>query len=185
MSLADRLAAAKRERGVVAGPTSTDGFEPAAPRPRRSADPFAELKRTVHQTLLDNLGPKLYDSRLTQSELEQKVRQTLQEVLAQDDTPLTVADRARIAQEIADDILGYGPLEPYLRDPDITEVMVNGYDAIYIERAGRIHAVDGTFSDEGHLRRTIDKIVARVGRRVDESSRWSTRDCPTAAASTP
>ncbi len=98
------------------------------------------------------------------------MRQTLQEVLAQDDTPLTVADRARIAQEIADDILGYGPLEPYLRDPDITEVMVNGFDSIYIERAGRILSVDGTFADEGHLRRTIDKIVARVGRRVDESS---------------
>ncbi len=171
MSLADRLAAAKRERGVItAEPTSDGGFTAAAPRTRRNADPFAELKRTVHQTLLDNLGPKLYDSRLTQSELEQKVRQTLQEVLAQDETPLTVADRARIAQEIADDILGYGPLEPYLRDADITEVMVNGYDSIYIERAGKIHQVEGTFTDEAHLRRTIDKIVARVGRRVDESS---------------
>jgi pilus assembly protein CpaF len=172
MSLADRLAAAKRDRGVI--PQDNGGgdgsFVSAAPRARRSIDPFSDLKRTVHQTLLDNLGPKLYDSRLTQSELEQKVRQTLQEVLAQEETPLTVADRARIAQEIADDILGYGPLEPYLRDPDITEVMVNGFDAIFIERAGRVHAVEGTFSDEGHLRRTIDKIVARVGRRVDESS---------------
>ena len=91
-------------------------------------------------------------------------------MLAQDETPLTVADRARIAQEIADDILGYGPLEPYLRDADVTEVMVNGFDSIYVERAGRIHQVDGTFNDEAHLRRTIDKIVARVGRRVDEAS---------------
>jgi pilus assembly protein CpaF len=172
MSLADRLAAAKRERGVAPAEAALgDGeFSPAAPRIRRTADPFAELKRTVHQTLLDNLGPKLYDSRLTQSELEQKVRQTLQEVLAQEETPLTVADRAKIAQEIADDILGYGPLEPYLRDTDITEVMVNGFDQIYIERSGRIHNVDGAFSDEAHLRRTIDKIVAKVGRRVDESS---------------
>jgi pilus assembly protein CpaF len=124
----------------------------------------------VHQTLLDNLGPKLYDSRLTQADLEQKVRSTLQEVLAQDDTPLTVADRARIAQEIADDILGYGPLEPFLRDPDVTEVMVNGPDSIYIERGGRLFEVAGSFTDEAHLRRTIDKIVARVGRRVDEAS---------------
>jgi pilus assembly protein CpaF len=172
MSLADRLAAAKRERGVVPAEAALgDGdFSPAAPRIRRAADPFAELKRTVHQALLDNLGPKLYDSRLTQSELEQKVRQTLQEVLAQEETPLTVADRAKIAQEIADDILGYGPLEPYLRDSDITEVMVNGFDQIYIERGGRIHNVDGAFTDEAHLRRTIDKIVAKVGRRVDESS---------------
>ena len=124
----------------------------------------------MHQALLDNLGPKLYDSRQTQSELEQKVRQTLQEVLSQEDTPLTTADRARIAQEIADDILGYGPLEPYLRDPDITEVMVNGSSDIWIERAGRIYKTEGEFTDENHLRRTIDKIVARVGRRVDESS---------------
>src|SRR4249919_2839460 len=117
MSLADRLAAAKRERGVVTTEStgSSDGFTAAAPRARRSTDPFAELKRTVHQTLLDNLGPKLYDSRLTQSELEQKVRQTLQEVLSAGDMPLTGGDRVRIAQEIADDILGYGPIEPYLR----------------------------------------------------------------------
>ena len=136
----------------------------------RAVDPFDELKRTVHQSLLENLGPKLYDSRLSQGELEQKVRLTLQEVLAQEDTPLTIADRTRIAQEVADDILGYGPLEPFLRDVDVTEVMVNGPDRIYIERAGRIHPVPGRFTDEGYLRRTIDKIVGRVGRRVDEAS---------------
>jgi len=170
MSLADRIAAAQRDRGVTATAPSGEGFAGPAARARRATDPFADLKRAVHQTLLDNLGPKLYDSRMTQSDLELKVRQTLQEVLSKDETPLTVADRARIAQEIADDILGYGPLEPYLRDPDVTEVMVNGYDSIYIERAGKILPVDGSFTDEGHLRRTIDKIVARVGRRVDESS---------------
>jgi pilus assembly protein CpaF len=171
MSLADRLAQAKRDRGVTVAEPSTDALDgqPYA-RHRRSQDPFAELKRTVHQALLDNLGPKLYDSRLTTSELEQKVRSTLQEVLALEETPLTNTDRARIAQEIADDILGYGPLEPYLRDPDITEVMVNGPEQIYIERAGLLYEVDGRFADEAHLRRTIDKIVARVGRRVDEAS---------------
>ncbi len=169
MSLADRLAAARRERTVDG--TVDSGDAGPAPRNRRGPeDPFAELKRTVHQELLESLGPKLYDSRLTQSELEQRVRLTLQEVLSQDDTPLTVADRARIAQEIADDILGYGPLEPFLRDPDITEIMVNGEEAIYVERAGRIYPVQAHFADEAHLRRTIDKIVSRVGRRVDESS---------------
>jgi pilus assembly protein CpaF len=120
--------------------------------------------------LLDTLGPKLYDARMTQSELEAKVRKTLQEVLAHEETPLTLQDRTRIAQEVADDILGYGPLEPFLRDTDVTEVMVNGYDAIYVERNGKISPVDGGFADETHLRRTVDKIVARVGRRVDESS---------------
>jgi pilus assembly protein CpaF len=170
MSLADRLAAAKLDRGATTAETKHEALSGTPTRPRRGVDPFADLKRTVHQTLLDSLGPKLYDSRTTQSELESKVRQSLQEVLAQDETPLTATDRTRIAQEIADDILGYGPLEPYLRDSDVTEVMVNGFDAIYVEKAGRLHEVDGRFADEAHLRRTIDKIVARVGRRVDESS---------------
>jgi len=170
MSLAERIAAAKRDRGVAEAGASGEALGSTPARSRRTGDPFADLKRAVHQTLLDSLGPKLYDSRLTQADLEQKVRSTLQEVLAQDDTPLTVADRARIAQEIADDILGYGPLEPFLRDPDVTEVMVNGPDSIYIERGGRLFEVAGSFTDEAHLRRTIDKIVARVGRRVDEAS---------------
>jgi pilus assembly protein CpaF len=169
MSLADRLAQAKRDRGQEAPAEPRPGGRPSA-RAARATDPFLALKRQVHQTLLDSLGPKLYDSKLTQSDLEQRVRQTLQETLATSDTPLSVADRTKIAEEIADDILGYGPLEPYLRDPDVSEVMVNGPEDIYIERGGRLHPVDGRFSDETHLRRTIDKIVAKVGRRVDEAS---------------
>jgi pilus assembly protein CpaF len=124
----------------------------------------------VHQALVDSLGPRLYDPHLSESELAAQVRTTLQQVIDAEQTPLSLADRTRIAQDVADDILGHGPLEPYLRDPEITEIMVNGPDDIYIERAGRIHPVDAHFSDDAHLRRTIDKIVARVGRRVDESS---------------
>ena len=174
-----------RPRRRPAGARRRRRSTPPRRAPRRSVDPFADLKRTVHQTLLDNLGPKLYDSRLTQSELEQKVRQTLQEVLAQDETPLTVADRARIAQEIADDILGYGPLEPYLRDPDITEVMVNGLDSIYVERAGRIHPVDGDVHRRG-APAPHDRQDRGAGRAAGSTSpaRWSTPACPTAAAST-
>ena len=171
MSLSDRLAEARRARSADSSTEQRSGeVKAGVSRGRRQTDPFAELKRTVHQTLLESIGPQLYDSRLTQSELEQRVRLTLSEVLAADDTPLTVSDRARIAQDIADDILGYGPIEPYLRDPDITEVMVNGPDSIYVERGGRIFGVEGQFTDESHLRRTIDKIVGRIGRRVDESS---------------
>jgi pilus assembly protein CpaF len=171
VSLADRLAQVRRDQASADAPSAeSTAFHRVVKRRRAQADPFDELKRKVHQALLDSLGPKLYDARLTQSELEQKVRASLQEVLALEDTPLTVADRTRIAQEIADDILGYGPIEPYLRDNDITEIMVNGHDSIYIERGGRIHPVDGRFADEAHLRRTIDKIVGRIGRRVDEAS---------------
>jgi pilus assembly protein CpaF len=171
MSLSDRLAEARRARGTDAVPDS-DALNRPGPtqRAQRGVDPFAELKREVHRSLLETLGPHLYDSRLSQSELEQRVRITLQEVLSKEETPLTVTDRARIAQEIADDILGYGPLEPYLRDPDITEVMVNGFDQIFVEQAGRIRPVEARFTDDAHLRRTIDKIVGRVGRRIDEAS---------------
>ncbi len=139
-------------------------------RTHRGVDPFAAVKRSVHEALLEVLGPKLYDAHIDQKELELQVTQTLQAVLQRDETPLTVADRARVAQEVADEILGHGPLEPYLRDPDISEIMVNGFDQIYIERDGRIYPVSATFADEAHLRRTIEKIVARVGRRVDELS---------------
>jgi len=169
VSLSDRLAQARRGRS---GTTPDQQLLEAAPRTSRrvSTDPFAELKRTVHQSLLESLGPQLYDSRLTEEDLEAKVRVTLQEVLSHEETPLTVTDRARLAQEIADDILGYGPLEPFLRDPEVTEVMVNGATTIYIERSGRIYPAEGRFTDDAHLRRTIDKIVGRVGRRVDEAS---------------
>ncbi len=174
MSLADRLAQAQRQRTGQEGHANTTAPpSEAAPQrtPARTAgDPFSELKRHVNQQLLETLGPKLYDARLTQTELEQQVRQTLQEVLSIGDVPLSAADRARVTQQISDDILGYGPIEPYLRDVDVTEIMVNGPDRIYVERGGKLHEVEGRFADEAHLRRTIDKIVGRVGRRVDESS---------------
>ena len=169
MSLTDRLAQARRGRS---GTAPEAGVDANAARARRGApeDPFTELKRAVHASLLESLGPQLYDSRLSEEELESRVRVTLQEVLSHEETPLTTSDRARLTQEISDDILGYGPLEPYLRDPEVTEVMVNGPTTIYVERAGRLYPAEGRFTDEAHLRRTIDKIVARVGRRVDESS---------------
>jgi pilus assembly protein CpaF len=142
---------------------------PAAAR-RRHVDPYAGIKRSVHQALLESLGPTLYDARMDERELESRVRQTLQSVIASEETLLSASDRARITNEIADEILGFGPLEPFLRDPEITEVMVNGHEQIYVERGGRLYHVDAAFSDEAHLRRTIDKIVGNVGRRVDEAS---------------
>ena len=164
MSLSDRLA--QRQTPVVA-PREPVGV------PRRTArhlDPFASVKRVVHEGLVEALGPRLYDARLDQHELEVQVMNSLQAVLQREETPLTMADKARVAQEVADEILGHGPLEPLLRDPDVSEIMVNGHDQIYVERNGRLHPVAAAFADEGHLRRTIDKIVARVGRRVDEAS---------------
>jgi len=162
MSLAERLEQGRqgREKGKGAEPT---------PGPVRVVDPFAKVKESVHQGLIDSLGPQLYDPHLKQSDLEQRVRLTLQTVLEGESTPLSASDRTRISQEVADEILGHGPLEPLLRDPEVTEIMVNGAHQIFIERSGKIYPVAATFTNEAHLRRTIDKIVGRVGRRVDES----------------
>jgi pilus assembly protein CpaF len=162
MSLAERLEQGRqgREKGKGAEPTAV---------PVRVVDPFAKVKESVHQGLIDSLGPQLYDPHLKQSDLEQRVRLTLQTVLEGESTPLSAADRTRISQEVADEILGHGPLEPLLRDPEVTEIMVNGAHQIFIERSGKIYPVAATFTNEAHLRRTIDKIVGRVGRRVDES----------------
>jgi pilus assembly protein CpaF len=135
----------------------------------RRADPLAPVKQRLHQRLIDTLGPQLYDPHLQQAELEQRVRLTLQEILDAESSPLSAADRTKITQDVSDDILGHGPIEPLLRDPSITEVMANGFDQIYIERDGRIEQVAATFADEEHLRRTIEKIVSRVGRRIDEA----------------
>jgi pilus assembly protein CpaF len=162
MSFSDRIARARRDREA----------EPAAGG-ERPADPpttLADVRHRVHDRLLNALGPMLYENTLTETELTRQVHRTLHEVLGQQDVPLTTAGRARIAQDIADDVLGYGPLEPLLRDPGITEIMVNTADAIYVERDGRIYQTPTRFVDEAHLRRTIDKIVGQVGRRVDEAS---------------
>ncbi len=164
MSLSDRIA---QRLGPAAVPGEPSG---GAGRPARHVDPFAVVKRIVHARLLEALGPGLYDAHVDQRELEQRVTEALQIVLRSEETPMTGVDRVRVANEILDDILGHGPLEPYLRDPEVSEIMVNGHDQMYVERGGRLYSVDAGFTDEAHLRRTIEKIVARVGRRVDEAS---------------
>src|SRR4249919_3138552 len=171
MSLSDRLAVVRQRLedpgadSLLASPAQAQ-----RQRARRGRDPFADVKKAVHEALLETLGPQLYDARMTQNELESRVRATLVDVIAAEERPLTVADRTWIAEEIADDILGYGPIQPLLRDPDVSEVMVNGPHQVYVERSGRIYRSELVFSDEAHLRRIIDKIVARIGRRIDESS---------------
>jgi len=165
MNLSQRLAVRQSP-----GATASGGPSPRSTPQHRRVDPLVAVKRRVHDAMLEALGPTLYETKIDESELENRVRQTLHTVIETDDAPLSSADRIRVAQEVADEILGHGPLEALLRDPDITEIMVNGPDDIYIEHGGRIYPVEASFADEAHLRRTIDKIVARVGRRVDESS---------------
>ena len=137
---------------------------------RARPDPLAELRQKVHRALVEALGPRLYDSELSSDQLHTKVREMLQRALEEEETPLTTEERRRLVSEIADDVLGFGPIEPFLRDPSVTEIMVNAPDVIYVEREGRIFPAEGRFVDETHLRRVIDKMVGQVGRRIDESS---------------
>ncbi|MFN2641940.1 MAG: CpaF family protein [Actinomycetota bacterium] len=164
MSLYERLSKARTVPDTVPAEAAPTGAPP--PRPE---DPFANLKRKIHQSLLQALGPKLYDMNMTAEQLEFRVRQQLQEVLQEESTPLSQADRQRLVSETTDDILGYGPIEPFLRDPTVTEVMVNGHQTVYVEREGKIFRTEARFLDDSHLRRTIDKIVGQVGRRIDEA----------------
>ncbi len=172
--------AAPAEPAAPAAPRTTASVAPRAAAPRATTEAPArrsaqsgrldELKSSVHVELLKQLGPHLYDANMDQNELDQRVRAVLADVLGAQDRPLSTSDRAKVTQEISDDILGYGPIEPYLRDPDVSEVMVNGHDSVWLEKSGRLMQADSTFTDEAHLRRIIDKIVSRIGRRVDESS---------------
>ena len=137
----------------------------------RRRDPVLdELRQKIHHHLIDELGPILYDKRLSEEDLRRRVHEQLHAALAQERAPLSAADKAQLIQDVSDDILGYGPIDRLLKDEDVTEVMVNGPDSVYTERAGRIEKTTASFVDETHLRRIIDKIVGQVGRRIDEST---------------
>ncbi|MFT7600897.1 MAG: pilus assembly protein CpaF [Acidimicrobiales bacterium] len=146
--------------GETAGATMSGRADPA----------LDELRHRVHSSLIDELGPILYDKRMGEDELRKKVHEALHVAIAQERTPLSAADKAQLIQDVSDDILGYGPIDKLLRDEDVSEIMCNGPKQIYVERAGKLTLDEVTFVDELHLRRIIDKIVAQVGRRIDESS---------------
>src|SRR6266540_2795369 len=135
-------------------------------RPDRSV----EVRDRVQERLVEVLGARLYDDAMSDGDLRRLVDTRLRELLGEEQVPLSIQEKAHIIQQIGDNILGLGPLEPFVRDPEITEIMVNGPLAVYIERGGKIHRTEAEFKNEEDLRRTIDKIVARVGRRVDDAS---------------
>jgi pilus assembly protein CpaF len=129
-----------------------------------------ELRQRIHHSLIEELGPILYDSRLSEEDLRKKVHEQLHAALALERAPLSASDKAQLIQDVSDDILGYGPIDPLLRDDDVSEIMCNGPDSVYVERDGLLTKDPVTFVDESHLRRIIDKIVGQVGRRIDEST---------------
>jgi pilus assembly protein CpaF len=133
------------------------------------ADAFGELKDRIHLAVISDLGPRLYNATMDPVALQDIVVADIRNRLTQE-RGIAMADRDRLVQEIADDTLGHGPIEPLLADDTVTEVMVNGPTDVWVERAGRLHKTAVRFNDDHHVRRIINKIVAQVGRRIDESS---------------
>ena len=128
------------------------------------------VRNQVNDVLKDMVGKTLYSGNVDPELLQSIVFKAIAQVIDYNAYPLTDIERADLVQEIVDDILGNGPLEQLLRDPEITEIMVIRYDQIYMERHGKLLQTELAFNNEDHLRKTIDRIVGKVGRRIDESS---------------
>ncbi|GAA4375685.1 CpaF family protein [Agromyces bauzanensis] len=143
---------------------------PFAVEPPTTIDPLAGLKERAAVELFARIGSRLNDSSLTEEKLHTIARAELTDIVAGEQLALSIAERNRLIDEIGADVLGYGPLEPLLDDPTITEIMVNRFDQIYVERRGRLTESPLRFTGEAQLRRVIERIVSRVGRRIDESS---------------
>ncbi|MGH2659896.1 MAG: CpaF family protein [Actinomycetota bacterium] len=133
-------------------------------------DRIGDIRTRIQERLVEVLGPRLYDASMSDTELEGLVHQRLREILDEEEAGLSAQEKLLIVRQIGDSVLGLGPLETFVHDPEVTEVMVNRWDSIYVERAGKIYWSGAKFHDDSQLRRTIDMIVAKVGRRVDEAS---------------
>jgi pilus assembly protein CpaF len=165
MKLSERVQRVEIEEARVSSKSSMRTKRKAGAAPGR----WGQMKRRVRDVLLEDLGPKLYERR-GEVELRAVVASHLDEALRKSGVTLVASQRARFVAEVAADLLGYGPLDPLLADPEVTEIMCNSYDDIYVERRGKITHTDATFIDESQFRQVIDKIVAGVGRRLDEAS---------------
>jgi len=179
MSLSDRLATA-RDRSLLQTHADQQAGDPAtAPHHDSTVNPvpalvvtdaLAAVKGRAVEELFKRLGSRINDPSLTEAQLHEFVREELSAIIEDEQLLLTVDERTRFIQDIEDDALGLGPLQRVLQDPSVTEIMVNGHDTIYVERNGKITRSPLRFASEQHLRRAIERIVGRVGRRIDESS---------------
>src|SRR5258706_8855319 len=149
---------------VAPSPSPSVRTQPPPARPG-----YLELKAGVHKKLLNRLNLEALASS-DRSRAESEIRTLMGELLAEEGTPLSLGERETLFVELLDDVFGLGPLEALLRDPSISDILVNGYRNVFIERAGQLEKVATSFQDDRHLMRIIDRIVSAVGRRVDDSS---------------
>ena len=162
--------------GTTGGGNNSSNSAPKPVPARTSSAPrqdqaVAELRHRIHQQLIDELGPILFDRRLSEEDLRRRVNEQLHNAIAAERVPLSAADKAKLIQDVSDDILGYGPIDTLLKEEEVTEIMVNGPDLVFVERSGKLTRDPNVrFLDEDHVRRVIDKIVSEIGRRIDEST---------------
>ncbi len=133
------------------------------------SDRLLGMKVRIHQQLLDRVNLSALD-KLPRAEIAEQISVIINEILLEDGEVLNKAERAALANDVLDELLGLGPLEPLLKDETITDILVNGYRTVFVERHGLLEKVPTRFQDERHLQRIIQKIVSAVGRRIDESS---------------
>src|SRR5947208_11756483 len=128
-----------------------------------------ELKFTLHRKLLDRITLEALSS-MAGERARTEIRSAVARLVEEEKTPLSLMEKDRVMEEVLDEVFGMGPLEPLLRDPSISDILVTTPRLVYVERAGKLHRTPVEFKDDAHLLRIIEKIVSRVGRRVDESS---------------
>jgi pilus assembly protein CpaF len=142
---------------------------PIAPKPQPPRAQYVELKGNVHRKLLNRLNLEALAS-ADRSRAEGEIRTLVSELLAEENTPLSLGERDILFGELLDEVFGLGPLEPLLRDPSISDILVNTHKHVFVERNGMLERVATSFQDDRHLLRVIDRIVSGVGRRIDDSS---------------
>ena len=159
--LIDRVRGAQQRFKSTPGPGGGAGL--------RDNEEFERIKKQLHQELIESLDFEQV-GQTPREELAARLRATLTEQVELRNLPLNRLERERLVEEILDDILGLGPLEPLLRDPEITEILINGAKSVYVEKKGMLQQFPLKFNDNRHLMQIIDRIVSAVGRRVDETT---------------
>src|SRR2546423_6160710 len=139
------------------------------PRPGSGVERWFGIKSQIHSKLLDSLTPDQLRV-LNKEGVRDQVGSVVERLIADGQVPMTVAERERLIEEVLDEVFGLGPLEPLLKDPTVSDIMVNGFDNVYVERHGRVVETSIRFKDQSHVRMIIDRIVSNVGRRIDDSS---------------
>jgi pilus assembly protein CpaF len=162
------MALSERLRRSTPKPIPTP-LEQVRRRKNGRTDPFQELKTRIHRRLIERLDLANLD-KFEKAEVRRQVRRVTDALLTMESTPLARSDRERLVDEIEHETFGLGPLEPLVQDHEISDILVNGPHQVFVERYGRLEESDVVFKDDAHLRQIIDRIVSKVGRRIDESS---------------